>query len=121
MSEIKWPEWQPISTAPKDGSSIILAVPSHDRPGEYVVGEAKWHESYVDDWWWAGNHPDDPHGGPLSEIMFHRPTHWLPLPPGPRGRIEEPGTGDEVAAGKCTSQPDTQIDLEEAIAKAVMP
>lgn len=61
-------EWQPIETAPRDGTCIIVYRPKHD--GDYIpkVGV---------DWWmtkdllvptWAESRKDCP------------PTHWQPLP-----------------------------------------
>ncbi len=77
-------EWQLIETAPKDKSAVIVAVPTKDRDG-FIVGEAYFDpETNSDgDWWWAGTDWSDYHGGPMSEINHHLPTHWMPLPPPP--------------------------------------
>lgn len=64
-------EWQPIETAPRDGTCIIVYRPKHD--GDYIpkVGV---------DWWmtkgllvptWAKSRKDCP------------PTHWMPFPQPP--------------------------------------
>ena len=59
-------EWQPIETAPKDGTSI-LAI---DEDGFYFVVEyAGVLEPYGHQW---------TDGGTLLE-----PTHWMPLPAPP--------------------------------------
>jgi len=74
--------WQPIETAPKDGSKIILA-----RIGENEVGKnlgvwwacsGSWSEKYSR--WWDGIEP----------CGFNHPTHWMPLPaaPSPTGKKE---------------------------------
>lgn len=63
--------WQPIETAPKDGTHILLlGVLKHDR---VTIG------FYDDDGssWWAYFHPRLPMGGDLN------PTHWQPLPSPP--------------------------------------
>lgn len=76
--------WQPIETAPLDRTPVIIAVPDKDRTG-HIVGEAYFDpENYGDgDWWWAGTGYGDYHGGPISEINHHQPTHWRPLPVSP--------------------------------------
>ncbi|WP_113132719.1 hypothetical protein [Rhizobiales bacterium] len=77
-------EWQLIKTAPKDKTSVIVAVPTKDFDG-YIVGEAYFdRENYEGgDWWWANTSHGDYHGGPVSEINHHGPSHWkaLPAPP----------------------------------------
>jgi len=76
-------EWHDISTAPKDKSPVIVAVPTKDRDG-YIVGEAYFDpETAGGDWWWAGTGWGDHHGGPISEVNYHLPAHWqhLPAPP----------------------------------------
>lgn len=65
--------WQPIATAPKDGSGVLAYHPEWDCP-HYI----QWYEShrggfhwfYYADKEWVDD--DDP------------PTHWLPLPPFPK-------------------------------------
>jgi len=53
--------WNPIDTAPRDGSRILLWLPNH-APGRVVVGA--WSFDYL-------------------EPEFWHPTHWMPLPKGP--------------------------------------
>lgn len=74
-------EWLPIDTAPKDGTNVILAVMG--GPNGPAIGEARWWDNDGGDWWWAGNSPGDYHGGPVSEINFGMPTHWMPMPEPP--------------------------------------
>lgn len=62
-------EWQPIETAPKDGTNVLLV----NRKGNMAAG------MFMDGAWWlrGGNHPN---------IFFnghHGPTHWMPLPKAP--------------------------------------
>lgn len=67
-------EWQPIETAPKDGSRFIAWT------GYMTVSPVEWQEGGVISeegfllWW------QDPAGGCLAEV---RPTHWMPLPAPP--------------------------------------
>ena len=59
--------WQTIDSAPKDGTHI-LGVWCHSRTGIYAVtwfSDGSWHE-------W-----DD-------SIELSEPTHWMPLPEGPK-------------------------------------
>jgi hypothetical protein len=89
-------DWQPIATAPRDGTAILVAVRGHHphRPnahGQFVTAAR---------WVWSDNkcgeqgdrHPDagaflelnndweDRWGGNLG------PTHWMPLPEPPEPR-----------------------------------
>lgn len=68
--------WQPIETAPKDGTSVILAAV---RDGKYVVGEGLWEG---DAWWWANEWGD--YNTDQIE-MYRQVTHWMPLPDPPAG------------------------------------
>jgi len=63
-------EWQPIATAPKDGSDILIV---HSGGGMHVV--------FYDE---AGNPPN--HVWSTADgIVYHKdyPTHWMPLPTAP--------------------------------------
>jgi len=71
-------EWQPIETAPKDGSYVLLSV------GADVV-VSRWYVHYLNgkpdrcrkpEWEQA-----DMYGGFGSYMGPLRPTHWMPLPP----------------------------------------
>lgn len=60
--------WQPIETAPKDGTQIIIAVAGD----EYEPGWAWW--SALRRAWFIPN----------TSIAYQmEPTHWMPLPPPP--------------------------------------
>lgn len=82
----QWPAWQPIETAPKDGTSVLLLLDSSDVP----------HAAR----WLSG--PDDPRatdettkpgwyfpwdGYQVTE--YDGPVCWMPLPPGP-GEAAQP-------------------------------
>ncbi len=73
-------EWQPIETAPRDGSKVILGHPEHKA----VIGV--WHQGYSWEslfpdgnpvFYWAKDHED------TSGFDFE-PTHWMPLPDPPK-------------------------------------
>lgn len=55
--------WQPMETAPKDGSAVLVDVRG-------IVGEARFRADHDKCWHWAG----DTHG----PILF--PGAWMPLP-----------------------------------------
>lgn len=71
-------DWQPIDTAPKDGSWVLLWLPS---PRSYLV-KARWldSEEYVDDIW----HEWQQQGGDRVRCILPGPTHWMPLPKPPK-------------------------------------
>jgi hypothetical protein len=56
-------EWQPISTAPRDGTSILIFEAQVGTAG--VVRVSRWREDTIPSGW-AG--------------AEYAPSHWLPLP-----------------------------------------
>lgn len=69
------PGWQPIETAPKDGTNILLF---NDKGN---MATALWQGTGPMEGWWlrGGNKPDYFFNGHRS------PTHWMPLPAAPQG------------------------------------
>lgn len=77
--------WQPIETAPKDGSKVLLWV--EDYPDTHIVDDgmpcavtATWSE-FMGEWnllmaW----------GYESEEGVYGVPTHWMPLPPPPESK-----------------------------------
>lgn len=60
-------DWQPIETAPKDGSSIMIV----NSKGRIVIV------------WWVQDHYLNGSGwmeGQLDELWIHTPSLWMPLP-----------------------------------------
>ncbi|WP_147377445.1 hypothetical protein [Mesorhizobium jarvisii] len=80
MSETDANGWLDISTAPKDGTRVILAVPHYESG--WNIGEAYFDASNPEDgdWWWAGSSAGDYWASPLRECNHHPPSHWQPLP-----------------------------------------
>ena len=82
-------DWQPIETAPKDGTAVLIyrkieakhadaGFVQGPRPGQVLcIWEALWCEPDFAAGYWA-----DP--GDMDEVMTD-PTHWMPLPPPPTG------------------------------------
>ncbi len=76
-------KWQPIETAPKDGTIILLAETnfqnetSWDRYSNIDIGA--WEEKLPGappdetEFWWASNYG-----------RVENPTHWMPLPAPPQ-------------------------------------
>ncbi len=67
-------EWQPIETAPRDGTHVIVAY-------DEIVGEARFDDEGGPHagWYWTDQHWTDAVGG---EAFY--PTHWQPLPEPPK-------------------------------------
>lgn len=60
--------WRDISTAPKDGTRILLTAPYGDVPGNWIGVGAFYCAAWRDD---------------RTYVLFG-PTHWMPLPPPPK-------------------------------------
>jgi hypothetical protein len=69
-------EWQPIETAPKDGTTILLS-------NGYHMAVARWDENFWNDanFCWSIS---DWHNEPLYLRGGYSATHWMPLPPLPQ-------------------------------------
>ncbi len=65
-------EWQPIETAPKDGTTILIC-----KPGMKTPWMAKWEE--------MRRAPDRWSAIGLGRCPFD-PTHWMPLPSPPEDK-----------------------------------
>jgi hypothetical protein len=69
------PKWQPISTAPKDGTSILIFEVDESTAG--IMRISRWREDTI------------PCGWTGTE---NAPSHWLPLPLPPKmPRVASPG------------------------------
>jgi hypothetical protein len=77
-------EWQPIETAPKDGTDVIVMYMHIETQ---VVHNAFWMDEKD---CWAGDNPGGwwsyVHSEVSRELLddWRTPTHWMPLPPPPR-------------------------------------
>lgn len=74
-------DWQPIETAPRDGTVVMI----HER-WEDVPIFASWHKGK----WYADTSSYDGDAGVYDKICQQNVTHWQPLPAAPR---HEPGEG----------------------------
>jgi hypothetical protein len=66
--------WQPISTAPKDGTEVLVYVPR--RLGPLFAGAS----NTTGIQWWSRN---------LGDVQ---PSHWMPLPAPPISRDDHEGS-----------------------------
>lgn len=64
-------KWQPIETAPKDGSTILLIQMDAEEP---EASACAWHDLFGDAGFWRVGCPFQ------METDFPAPTHWLPMP-----------------------------------------
>ena len=60
-------QWQPIETAPRDGSKILVYRPYGSK--HHMIGTDEWSVALGDVWQHSGFH--------------NQPTHWQPLPKPP--------------------------------------
>ena len=82
-------EWQPIETAPKDGTEVLVYTDVATVP---VVHIARWEDgrdgypdSFEQGWWSYTEHS-------VTQTLLEdwkQPTHWMPLPPAPTEREGE--------------------------------
>lgn len=77
-------EWQPIETAPKDGTWVLLYFDGWDRPdvyeGQPTIYAGQW--STENHWRESGDWYVDWHD--LTQYHIGPPTHWMPLPDPPK-------------------------------------
>lgn len=78
------PGWQPIETAPRDKTRIIVSVPSVHSAYPDIIGVAYFDpEDHAGTWWWGGTQLDHYHNDCIEEGNSGPPTHWMPLPAPP--------------------------------------
>lgn len=85
LERVRAETWQPIETAPKDGTRVLLftdeltppTIQAQWRPYEaHFDGAGEW----VDVW---NNDPIETNSGPI------KPTHWRPLPAPPQQKTDQ--------------------------------
>lgn len=74
------PQWHPISTAPRDGTRVLIAggTFSYEGYGPYFSEQVVIAYWYRDHWRGEDRQAHD-------EWYVHEPTKWLPLPAPPEG------------------------------------
>lgn len=84
-------EWQPIETAPRDGSRLLLSGRgSYDpfwdtkSPMPFIVATGQWWEYSFEDFEEVGDGSyrkiEKKRGQWRANASFFQPTHWMPLP-----------------------------------------
>jgi hypothetical protein len=74
--------WQPIETAPTDGTSVLIGESDRGSCGEaYFEKEER-------RWYWANTAPHD-----YPEPREPFPTHWMPMPQAPALSSAQCGDG----------------------------
>lgn len=81
-------EWQPIESAPKDGSYMLLYFPEGARSLREDYDAQDWSEyepAMMLGFWSGDNYPENEWTHDFYEgISFYgEPTHWMPLPTPP--------------------------------------
>lgn len=76
--------WQPIETAPKDGTNILLCM-ARDADGKPIEGDSFGLFVQRAAWWGNGNDGEWTVycSIPCEPILFFEPTHWMPIPDPP--------------------------------------
>jgi hypothetical protein len=81
-------EWQPIETAPKDGTAVLLcwAINAGGKPIDWRTDPTTADVFVQVAAWWAGDNDWIVYCSMVREPSLHfKPTHWMPLPPPPGG------------------------------------
>ena len=87
LQALRFDKWQPIETAPKDGTRILVTGGTFRREDEDEKRPAwtaiVWWDSDQRVWW----------GGYLAQDVgvWYEPTHWMPLPEPPLAKPDEIG------------------------------
>lgn len=77
-------EWRHIDTAPKDGSTILLALASYGEQFKGEVWVGYWHDGSQNYWKRAGWYDE----ADRANLLTAKPTaadYWQPLPDPPEG------------------------------------
>ena len=80
-TQVETQGWQPIETAPKDGTRILIYTPKATRQKvQEAYWVTPWEDAPEDECWWG-----TPHGpaGRGYTILTKSATHWMPLPAAP--------------------------------------
>lgn len=81
-------EWQPIETAPKKQWVLVTSAETSDLPQPFERGvlyavavqfPMQWPDSYE----WVVYGTGWPQNG-AHKVVYHKPTHWMPLPEPPK-------------------------------------
>ena len=111
--------WQPIETAPRDATAILVMRDIWPGTRSGRAEECNGHNTYVAAWW------SDERGGQGAWICYMNavldpecpvePTHWMPLPdpPGAQPAPSMPEVTDEMARAFHHALTDGSIGAQE--------
>lgn len=96
-------EWQPIETAPKDGSEIFVWGTVEDSPyaRPHIGSEGLERVAWAGDGWWITS--------PQCDAWVPEPSHWMPLPP-PPAQGTDAGTAETEGLGPKDDGPVAEGD-----------
>lgn len=102
--------WQPIKTAPRDGTNILIAFGQDGvSQAKYVVGLGMWQFLDTNDGvTWMVNHAKDALGGP---------SHWMTMPQWPEEKHVGGSGFGEVGASMQAEAPRATKDAETRLFK----
>ena len=69
-------DWQPIDTAPKDGTSILVFIPDAVAPFGDQIDIVRYGSDGASGLAWC-------HARCVDGLESGNPTHWMPLPDAP--------------------------------------
>ncbi len=83
-SSVIYDSWQPIRTAPKDGSEVLVGV---DIATVWIVRNARWVDGggHFEEGWWTFKH------SVTQEKLqgIYAPTHWMPMAEPPEVNLDD--------------------------------
>ncbi len=110
-------EWQPIETAPRDGTHVLVCQ-AEDVDGNPIAADLEAWGLFVQVAGWWEDDEDEAAAATAGDWMVYcslvqepslhfEPSHWSPLPPGPGAADlpEIPSEDPEEEAGRCKFQP----------------
>ncbi len=85
-------EWQPIDTAPRDGSQVLFYLGTNWVSSNDIIGWSQDDYDIVIGWWCEPNWlcglceegSADTEGYGSATNIYVSPTHWMPLPEPPK-------------------------------------
>lgn len=87
--EVQARQWQPIETAPKDGTHIMLSDGTSVTVGHWLYQPGGTTEYRDLDGRWIGQDDRDEFAGWIDWMGGITPTHWMPLPAPPSDAMQE--------------------------------
>jgi hypothetical protein len=80
-----FPDWQPIATAPKNGTSFIGYDPTHEEAQIYILKYLPECKSF----YFSCSYPEGYIEASGEGYFRWNPTHWMPLPSAPTVDLPE--------------------------------